>query len=264
MATTPSSRLRLPLQETGDNTNAWGNVLNGLFRLVDDSQGVSVVTVNGDVTLSNENYVTNQARAAVIKTAGTGLSGNMAALVTIPLIDKWRIIHNVCSGDIRVGTGSDDTVTIRAGQMSLVYCDGSKTFVADPTLDKVARPTGPVDGNSQQFKNTADGTDPGDLVTKRQHTQWLNDIAGNAASASSSASAAAASAAAANSSAQTAAANATQTNQDRQAVAAALGSIANGPVYNVNGKTGNVTLTAADVGASTADDDFLNSIIFGA
>lgn len=264
MSKTPSKRLGLPLLETGDEPNAWGVTLRALFNLLDDSQGAAVVTVNGDVALTNDNYIANQARAAVVKTAGTGLSGNMPALVTIPLVDKWRLFHNVCAGDIRVGTGSDDTVTIRAGQMSLVYCDGSKTFVADPTLDKIARPTGPVDGNSQQFKNTADGTDPGDLVTKRQHTQWLSDIAGNAASASSSASAAAASAAAANTSAQTAAANATQTNQDRQAVNAALGSISGGPVYNVNGKTGNVTLSAADVGASTADDDFLNSIIFGA
>lgn len=51
---------------------------------------------------------------------------------------------------------------------------------------------------------------------------------------------------------QQVAANTQQVAEDKAAVDAALASIADGPVTSVNGKTGVVTLTAADVGAQPA------------
>lgn len=246
MATTPSSRLRLPLQETGDNPNAWGGVLNGLFQRVDESQGAVTVAVNANVTLTNDNYVANQARYAAVRTTGTGLAGNAPALVTIPGVDKWRIVKNDCAGDILIGTGMGLAAIVRAGRMSIVLCDGTDTFIIDPSLDQIRKAAANLDLNGYRVVGAADGSDPGDLVTKRQHTQWLTDVAGSATSASNSAAAAAASALAAKASEQGAATSAVQTGQDREAVNAALASIAGGPVASINGKTGVVFLDALD------------------
>lgn len=164
MSKTPSLRLRLPLLDTGDEPNAWGVTLRGLFGLVDDSQGAVTVAVNGNVTLTNDNYVTNQARYAGLRTTGTGLAGNAPALVTIPAVDKWRIVKNDCQGDIKVGTGAGLAATVRAGTMAVVLCDGTDTFVIDPTLDKIARPVVDVQMGGFTFTGLRAGTAPSDAA----------------------------------------------------------------------------------------------------
>lgn len=185
MSSLPTNRLRLPKQATGDNPNAWGPVLNGLFDLVDDSQGSVTVAVNGNVTLTNDNYVANQARYAAVRTTGTGLAGNAPALVTVPAIDKWRIVKNDCAGDITIGTGTGLAATVRAGRMSVVLCDGTDTFVIDPALDQVRKPTAAVDFNGQRATNGADGINPTDFATVRQSS--TTQAADSAAAAANSA-----------------------------------------------------------------------------
>lgn len=164
MSSLPTNRLRLPKQATGDNPNAWGPVLNGLFDLIDDSQGSVTVAVNGNVTLTNDNYVVNQARYAAIRTTGTGLAGNAPALVTTPSADKWRIVKNDCAGDITVGTGSGAAATVRAGTMAVVLCDGTDTFVIDPSLDKIARPVVDVQMGGFTFTGLRPATAPSEAA----------------------------------------------------------------------------------------------------
>ena len=155
MASSATSRLRLDKQATGDNPNAWGIRLNTALDLVDESQGVNVITLNGDVTLTTSNYASDQARRFVLKLTGTGLQGNAPALVTIPSLDKGYQVHNLCSGVITVGTSAANAVTIRAGQICFVYCDGAGTptvYVDDPSLDTIKAPA--ADLNMTEFKVT--------------------------------------------------------------------------------------------------------------
>lgn len=164
MSKTPSLRLRLPLMQTGDDPNAWGEVLNGLFQRVDESQGAVTVPVSANVTLTNDNYVANQARYAGLRLTGTGLAGNAPALVTIPTVDKWRIIKNDCQGDITIGTGMGVSATVRAGTMVVVLCDGTDTFVIDPSLDMVARPVVDVQMGGFTFTGLRPATAPSDAA----------------------------------------------------------------------------------------------------
>ena len=169
MTSTPSSRLRLNKQGTGDNANAWGVVLNAVIDALDESQGIKAIALNANYTLANDNYTTNDARRAVLRFTGTGLNGNAPALVTIPAVDKWYIIHNACTGSITVGVTSGAAATVRAGQIAVVYCDGTTTYVDDPTLDTIKPPAADVNlGGSYTITNARPGTASTDLARMDQ------------------------------------------------------------------------------------------------
>ena len=171
MSSTATSRLRLDKQGTGDNPNAWGIRLNTALDLVDESQGVNLIALNGDVTLTANNYASDQARRFILKLSGTGLQGNAPALVTIPNVDKGYQVHNLCSGSITIGTSAVNAVTIRTGQICFVYCDGAGTptvYVDDPALDTIKAPAGDLNLNGKKIVNGADGVADTDFATLRQ------------------------------------------------------------------------------------------------
>lgn len=134
MPSTPSSRNRLNLQGTGDNVGSWGTVLNSqVFTLLDEAlDGVTTITVTGNVTLSSANYATDQARKRVLKLIGTPAS---TFILTIPGVEKVYLVHNTTSTSQTV-KASGIGVTVPANTMVPIYCDGTDCF--SPTVGLTA------------------------------------------------------------------------------------------------------------------------------
>ena len=153
--------LRLIKLATGEKPNAWGVDWNTNLELIGDAvAGFKQISVNGNVTLSSENFAADEARLATLRFVGTGLQGNNLALVTAPTASKQYRIHNICDNDITLGTGAGSIAICRKGQITDLYIDGTDTFALDPTLDTIRTPAAPVAG--------FDGVLPTDFATYRQ------------------------------------------------------------------------------------------------
>lgn len=169
MASSPTTRNSLAKQGTGDNSGSWGSVLNTqVFDLVDEAlDGFVSVVINGNVTLSSTNYVTNQARNRMLKFTGTG-----GFTVTIPGVQKHYIIHNASSGAVTVKTASGVGASIAAGAITGLYCDGTDCSAYTNTGSSTFTTPiiGPAATTTQTSLRLPHGTDPtsptdGDLWT---------------------------------------------------------------------------------------------------
>lgn len=119
MTDSPSSRLRLRVQETGSNVNTWGTLLNVVLQLVDDAvAGVASVTLTANYSLTSTNYVEDEARKAILKFSGTG-----SYTVTVPSVSKAYIVWNNTSGTLTLTAGAGTTVDIDTGDIVIVFCD---------------------------------------------------------------------------------------------------------------------------------------------
>lgn len=121
MTDTPSTRLRLRFQETGSNINTWGELLNAVLQLIDDSvAGMASVTLTANYALTSTNYVEDEARKAILKFSGTG-----SYTVTLPSVQKAYIVWNNTSGVLTLTTGAGGTVTVDTTDIVIVFCDAS-------------------------------------------------------------------------------------------------------------------------------------------
>ena len=215
----PTSRLRLLKQAPGSNFDAWGSQLNvGALDLVDEAFGVSDIAVAANVTLTIQNYVSDEARRLVLHLTGAG-----GFTITAPAVDKVYLVVNDCADAVTLTPSGGTGASIPANTFAWWWCDGTDghalvpafdadrkalgaldldsnkiTGLADPTaaqdgatkayvdgrrLDQAAAPTGAVSLNSQKITSLADGTNAGDAVNRSQ----LDAIAGSAAAAAQSA-----------------------------------------------------------------------------
>ena len=120
MSSTATSRLRLDKQATGDNPNAWGVRLNAVEDLIDEAFGVTTVSVSADVTLSSNNFTSDQARRTVLQLTGPG-----GFNVIIPSVDKAYFIDNGCTNPVTIKTALDAGVSVRPGTFQWVYSTGT-------------------------------------------------------------------------------------------------------------------------------------------
>lgn len=134
MVATPTSRIRLIKQGYQDNPETWGTELNAAaLDLLDDARAQWVTkALSGNYTLSVQNYLTDEARAPMLRFTGTG-----TFTVTAPAVSMWYIVRNECTGDLTLqpsgGTGS----VIRAGRTAIWTTDGTTGYTLDPTLDQI-------------------------------------------------------------------------------------------------------------------------------
>jgi len=128
MTSTASQRLRLDKQATGDNPDAWGDRLNGVIDLVDEAFGFAEIAVNGNVTLTAQNFVSDQARRGVLRFTGSG-----GFNVVIPAVEKMYLIDNRCTGSVTIKTASTPGAVLGSGQFRFVYCDGATVNAPSPT-----------------------------------------------------------------------------------------------------------------------------------
>lgn len=143
MASTYSSRLRIELIGTGEQSGIWGDTTNtNLGTLIDEAiAGVAAITMSdADYTLTVADGATDQSRKAVLVMAG---SLSQARNVICPSSQKVYIVKNTTTGGfaITIKTSAGTGVSVANGATALVYCDGTNVELAanvndttDPTF----------------------------------------------------------------------------------------------------------------------------------
>jgi hypothetical protein len=167
LPSTPSPLLRAELQALGENLSTWGDTrLNeALKRLEEGIAQVFTHAVSGNYTLASSNYVQDEARSAVLVLIG---APGATYKITIPGTTKTYFVANKTNAAQTIGTAGGTSATVRAGMVTLVYCDGTDTFAVDPTLDKVKAAAANVSLNSRKITDLADATADQDAATKKQ------------------------------------------------------------------------------------------------
>lgn len=118
-----SPSLRFELQFTGENINLWGEKLNAVLGHADYAvAGWLVKTISGDYALTTANAADDEARAAMIKLSGTLL---VNSTITLPAVSKQYFIWNNTAKVLTFTTGAGSTVSIDAGDKTVIYCDGA-------------------------------------------------------------------------------------------------------------------------------------------
>lgn len=120
MPSTASPLLRLNLQAPGEGLNIWGGIVNngGLALLEQSIAGwANVVVPAAGYTLQSANFVTDEARMALIRCTGAG------GPLTIPNVSKSYTIWNACAGVVTVTNGSA-SATVQPGEVVDVITDG--------------------------------------------------------------------------------------------------------------------------------------------
>jgi hypothetical protein len=116
-----SPSLRFELQFTGENINLWGDKLNAVLGHADYAiAGFLTKPLTGNTTLTTANAGDDEARAAMIKFTGAG-----PFTVTVPSASKAYTVWNACTGAVTLTTGAGTTVTVDAGDVVQVFCDGA-------------------------------------------------------------------------------------------------------------------------------------------
>lgn len=137
MASTYSSRLRIELIGTGEQSGIWGDTTNtNLGTLIDEAiAGVAAITMSdANYTLTVADGATDQSRKAVLVMSGT-LSA--ARDVICPTSQKVYIIKNSTTGGfaITLKTSGGTGVSVPNGSTVLAYCDGTNVELAADIAD---------------------------------------------------------------------------------------------------------------------------------
>jgi len=123
MASTFSPILRIELIGTGDQSGTWGNTTNvNLGTLIEQAiAGTATIDVSvGNVTLTNFNGTSDQARCMALRVTGTpGTSRNIVA----PAVSKFYIIANGSDAAVVLKTSVSTGLTVPVGEVYLAYYD---------------------------------------------------------------------------------------------------------------------------------------------
>lgn len=125
MAATYSPLLRVELVGIGDQSNTWGITNNrNLGTILEQAiAGTAVVDVTlTNVTLSQEDGLSDQSRCMIIRAIGTpGVSRNVVA----PKLSKMYVVSNESNAEL-VFKGSDTTgIALAAGTRTILIYDGT-------------------------------------------------------------------------------------------------------------------------------------------
>lgn len=121
-------------QAAGEGTNVWGAPkLNNVIGRIDSViGGYYAVAITGSYALTTSNSSTadadNTGRRALLKFTGT-LSAN--ATITVPSVGMKWLIWNATNKALTFTTGAGATVTIDAGDKTIVWCDGSACYTVE-------------------------------------------------------------------------------------------------------------------------------------
>ncbi len=137
-----SNLLRFITQDTGENTNVWGDSLNaGAIRLIEDAIAATLdvsVTV-GDVTLTTANGAADQARNMILNATG---NPGVAREIIVPALSKLYVGINNTSPlqDVLFKTAAGTGITIATAATPIwLYCDGTNVIAI--SVDSVALAT---------------------------------------------------------------------------------------------------------------------------
>ncbi len=123
MASTFSPILRIELIGTGDQSGTWGNTTNvNLGTLIEQAiAGTATIDVTaGNVTLTNFNGATDQARCMSLRVTGLpGVSRNIIA----PAVSKIYVINNGSDAAVVLKTSTSTGLTVPSGEIYLAVYD---------------------------------------------------------------------------------------------------------------------------------------------
>lgn len=135
MASTPTTNLKLEKPASGDYRGVWAPIINQIIDMVDDAvAGVTTVnTTGGTTTLTDTNYVANEARRSTIKVTGA-LTSN--AIIVVPARAKSYRVYNATTNafSVSVKTSAGSAIAIPQGFMAevLIMPTNEALFVSPP------------------------------------------------------------------------------------------------------------------------------------
>jgi hypothetical protein len=137
MASSATTILGLEKQGTGDNSNAWGGVLNTQLDLIEEAVAgsVTISLASGSVTLTTTDYASNQSRPSHLLLSGA-IPANRT--VTVPAKSKIFCVTNSCTQttdylySVTVKTSGGTGVVIPIGGRPIwVRCDGTNVVAVN-------------------------------------------------------------------------------------------------------------------------------------
>ncbi len=135
------SPLKIELIGTGEQAGTWGTTTNtNLGTALEEAiTGRATATFPSDANFTLPYIDSNAAQVFRNLVLNVTSSGNLSATrdLIIPAIEKQYIVENNTSGgqSIRVKTAAGNGVTISAGRVANVFCDGTNTRFADDFVD---------------------------------------------------------------------------------------------------------------------------------
>ena len=215
MASTFSPILRIELIGTGDQSGTWGNTTNvNLGTLIEQAiAGTATIDVTaGNVTLTNFNGTTDEARCAALRVTGIpGVSRNIIA----PAASKLYVVANGSNAAVVLKTSTSTGLTIPVGEVYLAFYDTTSTdfrlvgrasssantpdtlvlrdssgnfaagtITANLTGDVTGNLTGTLTGTIAS-STVATTQAPGDNTTKVATTEFVTNVAGSLGTMSS-------------------------------------------------------------------------------
>ena len=211
MASTFSPILRIELIGTGDQSGTWGNTTNvNLGTLIEQAiAGTATIDVTaGNVTLTNFNGTTDEARCAALRVTGIpGVSRNIIA----PAASKLYVVANGSNAAVVLKTSTSTGLTIPVGEVYLAFYDTTSTdfrlvgrasssvntpdtlvlrdssgnFAAGTiTANLTGNVTGTLTGTIAS-STVATTQAPGDNTTKVATTEFVTNVAGSLGTMSS-------------------------------------------------------------------------------
>lgn len=132
MPSTYSSRLRLELMASGEQSGSWGTKTNtNLGTLIEEAIAGYTTKALSDAnyTLSTANGATDEARQMMLKFTGT-LTANRN--ITVPTASKLYFVENATTGgfSLTFKTASGTGVEVLSGEKAVLYCDGTNVLDA--------------------------------------------------------------------------------------------------------------------------------------
>ena len=126
------------LPEPGASLNTWGTKLNIVIQMLAAMLKAATVTMTGvvatdTISFSNGSYVAT-ALPSMLRLTGGGIAA--AGTLTLPAVDKWYIIKNICGYAVTAKVSGGTGVSIPNGAIALVFYsapDGDIVNVS-PTL----------------------------------------------------------------------------------------------------------------------------------
>jgi hypothetical protein len=171
MPSTASPSLLAEIQASGENLNTWGDTrLNTALKMLEaGGHGLTSHTLTGNVSLTYTNYTQTNGTDFVQKIAA---ASDGAYTLTLGGYERAYLIWNASSYD-QIIACSGDSVTVYAGEIIPVYCDGT-----DVVRLEVRRVNGNLSIGSSKITDLATGTDNTDAVNKAQMDAALLAISG--------------------------------------------------------------------------------------
>jgi hypothetical protein len=152
-----TSLLGLAQPVTGTESGTWGTVVNDeITALVEQAVagGVSIDVTAGNVTLTDTDGASNQARNAILLVTGTpGTSRNIVA----PSSSKVYVVVNGSDGAVVLKGSATTGVTIPAGTKTIAFWDGSDFVALSSSVFSIFG-TSAAGGAARFYEDTDNGT----------------------------------------------------------------------------------------------------------